>query len=64
MGFTPFKLIYEAKAMTLQEFTHASPQTRSDSTQDVDEAATKYLLKAYQVEALNTLNKYQVATKT
>jgi hypothetical protein len=62
-GFTTFKLIYRAEAMTPQELKHNSSRSNPGIISNVDELTTKDLLGGDRVGALNTLNKYQAATK-
>jgi hypothetical protein len=63
-GFTPFRLLYVSKAMTLQELKHGSPRASSTSTPDVDESTSKDLISGDRVLALEALNKYKAQTKT
>jgi hypothetical protein len=55
--FTPFKLMYGAEALTLQELKLGSPQTKPNLTLETNKAASKDLLEAIRVEALDFINK-------
>jgi hypothetical protein len=63
VGFMDFKLMYGAKVMTPQELRLGSPITSPGVAPDVDEVATKDLLNTFWVEALDMLNKNQIAMK-
>lgn len=63
-GFTPFRLMYGAEAMTPHELKHVLPRTDPRATPDIDELTAKDLLDGGRVDALDTLKKYQVAKKT
>jgi hypothetical protein len=63
-GFTTFRLMYRAEAMTPQELKHVSPRSDPSVTPDVDKLTTNYLLNGDQVQSLNALNKYQATTKS
>jgi hypothetical protein len=43
-GFSPFRLMYETKAMAPQELKYGSPRIAPNSTPDIDESMTKDLL--------------------
>jgi hypothetical protein len=62
-GFTPFRLMYETEAMTLYELKHGSPRTNPKAIPDIDEPTTKDFLDGDHINVLDTLSKYQVATK-
>jgi hypothetical protein len=64
ISFTSSRLMYGAKAMTLQELKYNSPWSDPNATRNIDELTTKDLLDEDQVQALDALNKYQAATKT
>jgi hypothetical protein len=46
-GFTPFRLMYGVKAMTLQKLKNGSPWSNPSTTLDIDELTTKDLLDGY-----------------
>jgi 3-dehydroquinate dehydratase len=56
--------MYGAEAMTSQEPKHGSPRSDPGAILGVDELTTKDLLDEDRVDTLNTLNKYQEATKS
>jgi hypothetical protein len=56
--------MYGAETMTLHELKHGSPRTDPKATSDIEELTWKDLLDGDCVDALDTLNKYQAATKT
>jgi hypothetical protein len=56
--------MYGAEAMTSQEPKHGSPRSDPSAILGVDELTTKDLLDKDRVDTLNTLNKYQEATKS
>jgi hypothetical protein len=56
--------MYVAKAMTSQELKHGSPKSDPSVVPHVDELTRKDLLYGDRVQALDALNKYQVATKS
>jgi hypothetical protein len=62
-GFTPFKLMYDAEAVTPQELKLNSPRVENNSAMEIDERATKDLLEDYMVEAHGTIARYHEATK-
>jgi hypothetical protein len=63
-SFTPFRLMYEAEAMTPEELKHVSPRSDPSTIPDADELTAKDLLDGDRVGALNILNKYQASTKS
>jgi hypothetical protein len=58
ISFTSSRLMYGAKAMTLQELKYNSPWSDPNATRNIDELTTKDLLDEDQVQALDALNKY------
>jgi hypothetical protein len=56
--------MYGVEAMTPQELKYESPRSDPSTVPYVDELATKDPLDGDKVQALNTLNKYQAATKS
>jgi hypothetical protein len=63
-GFTPFRLMFGAEAMTPQELEYGSPRFDPSATPYIDELTTKYLLDGDWVHAHNALYKYQTTTKS
>ena len=64
IGFTPFKLMYDAEAMTLQQIKFKSPRVENSPAPEVDEPMDKDMLEDHRVDALNTIARYQEATKS
>jgi hypothetical protein len=63
-GFTHCKLMYGVEAMTSQELKFKSPWVENSLTPETNESVNKDLLKDYRAKALNTIARYQEATKT
>jgi hypothetical protein len=61
--FTPFKLMYGAEAMTLEELKHKGPRSIDGVQFEHDEAAAKDIVEVYREEALKNFTKYQAETK-
>lgn len=62
-GISSSRLMYIVKAMTPQELKHGLLQTAPNSMLDIDKAMPKDLLDRDHEQALQSLNKYQAATK-
>jgi hypothetical protein len=62
-GFTPFRLMYGTETMTPHELKHGSLRTNPKAIADIDEPTAKHLLDGDRIYALDTLSKYQAATK-
>jgi hypothetical protein len=56
--------MYRVEAMTPQELKHGSTRSDPGTIPNEDELTSKDLLDGDRVDALNTLNKYQAATKS
>jgi hypothetical protein len=58
-NFTPFQLMYGAKAMLPEEINHQSLQTATEIVQCPNEAEEKDLLKSKRLKVVVNLEKYQ-----
>lgn len=62
-GFTSFKLMYDAEAMTPQELKFKSSRLENNLDPEANEPAYKDFLEDDIVKALNAIIRYQEATK-
>jgi hypothetical protein len=55
--------MYGTETMTPHELKHGSLRTNPKAIADIDEPTAKHLLDGDRIYALDTLSKYQAATK-
>jgi hypothetical protein len=64
MGFTPFRLLFGTKAMTLEEIKNESMRVlNAKEIEEVDEKVEKYMIEITILEAAENIKKYQKDTK-
>jgi hypothetical protein len=62
-NFTPFRLLFKAKAVLLEEIKHKSPRTIAKAPPCPSEAEEKNLLESERLKTLTNLQKYQDETR-
>jgi hypothetical protein len=60
MGFTPFRLLFGTKAMTLEEIKNESMRVqKAKEIEEVDMKVEKYMIKLTILGAAENIEKYQ-----
>jgi hypothetical protein len=61
-GFTPFKLLFDDKAITPEEAKTGSIRTTTSSEDEADSQITKDTIEGTRLQAIQHINKYQAET--
>jgi hypothetical protein len=61
-GFTPFKLLFGDKAITLEEAKVGSIRTIASAEDKADYSVAKYTIEGTRLQAVENINKYQAKT--
>jgi hypothetical protein len=62
IGFTPFKLLFGDKAITLEKAKAGSIRTTTSAEDEVDYHIAKDTIEGTRVQAVESINKYQAET--